>query len=176
MSRFFRLIAIPSVLLAGVLITVTACKIPAKEAPDSASTLEEKKPLTLRDKGANNVTLEATPATPEYLQEKGHPPEHIGFIITLHTSKTDLDLKIYDLVSLALLRDHLGRETPAIGWEPLSDETGHRSGILFFPARGREGQRVIRAEGFIELLVRNLAGTGERVLRWTPPLFPGKKC
>lgn len=181
MSHLLRLLA---VLLVGLPVLTAACGVPKQEAgqvtpgtgvpPPGAPTTEEAKPLTVRDKGEGGVTLEATPATREYLEAKQHPKEHIGFIVKLDSGRADL--MEYDLVSLSLLRDHLGRETPAIGWDPLSDAPGHRSGLLLFSARGRDGQRTIRPAGFLQLVVRNLAGVEERVLRWTPPLFPGEKC
>lgn len=82
------------------------------------------------------------------------------------------DLMVYDLVSLSVLRDSLGRQIAAIGWDALSDDSHHRSGVLFFPAGDSSGEATIPAEGWIELVVLYVADVPERVLRWTVPLFP----
>lgn len=145
-----------------------ATPVPATPTP----TPTPAKPITLRDSGEGHVTLEATPATREYLRVNGHPPEHIGFVVALDTHWGDVT--VYNLLSLSLLRDSEGRQTSPVGWDALSDDPHHRMGILLFAAHGADGQPTIPAEGWVELLVLYVADVPERVLRWTAPLFNGE--
>ncbi len=82
------------------------------------------------------------------------------FDISLDTHSGDLDG--YDLKELALLRDDAGNEYRPTSWG--SPPGGHhRSGKLTFAPLSPESATSTK---YIELVVRNVAGIEERVLRW----------
>lgn len=88
-----------------------------------------------------------------------------AFKIAMDTHSVDLDG--YDLSQLATLRTDQGVAVAPSAW---SAEKGghHRSGTLTFPAT-IDGKPVIApGTGWVELVVRNVAGVPERTFRWTP--------
>jgi len=87
------------------------------------------------------------------------------FTVTLDTHSVDLDG--YDLAQLTVLRVEDGREVQPRGWD--APKGGHhRKGTLSFPAIGEDGKAIVGPDtaGF-ELIIRDVAGVPERVLRWT---------
>lgn len=88
------------------------------------------------------------------------------FDVVMDTHAVDLDG--YNLTQLAVLRIDGGREVQPAGWD--APKGGHhREGTLTFPATAADGSPLI-APGTrtIELVIRDVAGVSERVLRWTP--------
>ena len=87
------------------------------------------------------------------------------FKVAMDTHSVDLDG--YDLGQLAVLRADDGRELQPSAWE--APKGGHhRAGTLTFPTTGDDGKAVVGRDtpGF-ELIIRDVAGVPERVLRWT---------
>lgn len=87
------------------------------------------------------------------------------FTVTLDTHSVDLDG--YDLAQLTVLRVEDGREVQPRGWDAPKGNH-HRKGTLSFPAIGEDGKAIVGPDtpGF-ELIIRDVAGVPERVLRWT---------
>lgn len=140
-----------------VLILTAACG-------GSASTTGTSAPLTVRDDGAGGVTVEATWVTSEHLAARGALQEAASrlpdgtILIHVKLDTHSVDLAQYDLAALASL-DFGGEATPALGYEPLSDEGHHREGVLAFAAREPEGP--------VSLVLREVAGVRERRLVWS---------
>ncbi len=87
------------------------------------------------------------------------------FTIALDTHSVDLDG--YDLAQLSVLRVEDGREVQPSAWD--APKGGHhRKGTLTFPTAGADGNDIVGpgTPGF-ELIIRDVAGVPERVLRWT---------
>lgn len=87
------------------------------------------------------------------------------FSINMDTHSVDLDG--YDLGPLALLRTDQGREVRPVAWE--APKGGHhRQGTLTFPALTANNMPLIEPNTrAIELVIRNVGGVSERILRWT---------
>ena len=87
--------------------------------------------------------------------------DSLVFNVAMNTHSVDLDQ--YDLGELAVLRDDRGNEYRAISWESASGGH-HRTGILTFPilpdslSQGKAG--------YLEIVIRDVAGIEERVLKW----------
>lgn len=83
----------------------------------------------------------------------------LAFQVAMDTHSVNLDA--YDLAKLAVLRNDRGETVRPASWE--APRGGHhRKGVLTFavPAKFVAGAR------FLELVVRDVAGVPERVLRW----------
>lgn len=87
------------------------------------------------------------------------------FTVSMDTHSVDLDR--YDLRQLAVLRTDQGQEIQPTGWD--APKGGHhREGTLTFPATTADGQPVVGPNTRnVELVIRNVAGVPERILRWT---------
>jgi hypothetical protein len=87
------------------------------------------------------------------------------FTVVMDTHAVDLD--VYDLRELAVLRTDRGREVQPAGWD--APKGGHhREGTLTFPTTGPDGnQWMTSSTRNLELVIRNVAGVPERVFRWT---------
>jgi len=82
----------------------------------------------------------------------------LTFEVSMDTHSEDLDG--YDLSKIAVLRDDTGKEYRPLTW--VSAPGGHhRSGTLTLPIPAGIGQAK-----YLELVIKNLADVGERVLRW----------
>lgn len=103
----------------------------------------------------NSVTIEATPQGKLMVGSK-----ELVFNVVMDTHSVDLD--VYDLTTLATLRDSQGRQFKAISWQ--SPKGGHhRSGTLGF----KNDQSLLQPDTkYIELLIKDVAKVPERVLRW----------
>ena len=87
-------------------------------------------------------------------EEKGS----LTFEVSMDTHSEDLDGD--DLSKLALLRDDTGKEYRPLSW--VSAPGGHhRSGTLTLPVPAGIGQAK-----YLELVIKDVAKVGERVLRW----------
>lgn len=100
---------------------------------------------------AGRVVIEVTP-----LKLDGTDGETLQFQVAMNTHSVDLS---FDLAQLALLRTDQGDEVAGLAWD--APRGGHHvSGILSFPA-------VDLAEvQWFEIVLRDVAGVPERVLRW----------
>ena len=87
------------------------------------------------------------------------------FAVVMDTHSVNLDA--YDLAQLAVLRTDQGLEIQPIGWDAPSG-SHHREGTLSFPSTAPDGSPLIGAgTTTVELVIRDVAGVPERVLRWT---------
>ncbi|MBI2861335.1 MAG: hypothetical protein HYX89_00790 [Chloroflexi bacterium] len=138
-------------LLAFILLALlTACSQPA--ASPSASPESDS---AVRTNQAGNVTIEARwQATAEGLV----------FAIVMDTHSVDLDG--YDLAQLATLRNGQGQEARPLAWD--APKGGHhRSGTLLFPKEDKTGRPIAEpGAGYLELVIRDMAGVPERTFRW----------
>lgn len=129
---------------------------------------------TKNDGGQGGVTAEATLLTPEYFKSIGKQAEasrydfgrYIIFKLSLDTHS--VDLSAYKPEISTILRNNTGNQLQAIQWLPESNDSHHRSGVLMF---SRDGAGLLEAK-YIELVVKDVAGIKERVLRWNTPI-PG---
>jgi hypothetical protein len=94
------------------------------------------------------------------------PGAGLIFDVVMDTHAVDLDG--YDLAQLAALRIDGAREIHPASWD--APKGGHhRQGKLTFPSTVGDGSPLITADTrTIELVIRDVAGVPERVLRWTP--------
>lgn len=164
MSRFIK----SSVL---ILIIVTAAGLVAgcssrfesvkdsEAAPVSAPAVSQVNASTSEPVQTNeggSVTFEV-----EWIEVKNPAAnDSLTFHVAMNTHSVDLD--DYDLGELATLRDDSGNEYQPVSWE--SEPGGHhRSGTLVFrlPDSLRQGRA-----GYVEVVIRNVAGIDERVLKW----------
>lgn len=113
-----------------------------------------------REQESNGITIQAVPQGKLLIGA-----QELIFDITMDTHSVNLD--VYDLASLATLRDNQGRAFKPASWK--APKGGHhRSGVLTF----RSEQPLLNPDTqYIELLIRDVADTPERVLRWE--LRPG---
>jgi Spy/CpxP family protein refolding chaperone len=135
------------------------------EQPQSAGqTAGMPQNLTQQDtQGA--VTVSATLLTPNRPREDGK----LAVQVKLDTHAVDLDQ--YQIEKLAVLRDGLGREIPAAGFESTSGSGHHREGMLTFPAIDASGKPVLSPEAkTLTLILRGIGGVSEREFRWPLPL------
>jgi len=88
----------------------------------------------------------------------------LPFAATMDTHSVDLD-KI-DLSKLATLRNDKGQQVAPTSWEAPAGGH-HRSGTLVFPATDSGKALVDPGTKYVELVIRDLAGVKERVLRWS---------
>lgn len=134
---------------------------PEAGSPPAAPKPSEFQPRnpTVADRGQGGVTVKATWVTSE---GKGSAnlelDRYLAFDLAMDTHSGSLSQ--YDLKRLSTLRDDRGKEAPPAGWQATSDDSHHREGVLRF-ARGLE-----QGSKYLELVIRDVAGVKERVLRW----------
>ncbi len=105
-----------------------------------------------------NVTIEITWENP---QDTTGP---LTFSVGMNTHSVDLDS--FDLGKLAVLRNDRGQEVKPQRWDAPSGGH-HRSGTLTFPSKDGSGQPMVGAgTKTLEIVIRDVAGVKERVLRW----------
>lgn len=154
---------IPLFLLLAVVIAAWGCGSP--EGPLSPDSGDSGQSLTQTDSGEGGISFQATIVTSEYMAERGHPPDHVGFLVRLDTHSGSLG--DYDLTALTELRDSAGGVELPSSWESMSDDSHHRSGLLSFKRNSSGATQEARQ---IELALRDVGGVSERVLRWAMPL------
>jgi hypothetical protein len=89
-----------------------------------------------------------------------------AFSVTMDTHSGSLDG--YDLAQLTVLRTASGQEVTPASWDAPSGGH-HRKGTLTFPGSGPDGTPLIGAgNGPVTVIIRDVAGVGERVFTWTP--------
>ncbi len=113
---------------------------------------------TTRTSEGGSVTIDVT------WEKSKESADVLTFAVGMNTHSVDLDR--YDLGKLAILRTDQGQEVKPGRWD--APEGGHhRSGVLTFPARDGSGRPVLGpGVGSFELVIRDVAGIKERVLRW----------
>ena len=130
----------------------------ARISPQVASTVAQGSQTSdqTQTSSAGNVTIKAT------WQGRSAGPI---FFVALDTHAVDLD--VYDLKQLVTLRVDGGQAVQPVSWD--APKGGHhRSGTLSFPAAAADGSPLISASTrTVELVIRDIAGVPERVLRWT---------
>ena len=82
------------------------------------------------------------------------------FNVSMGTHSVELDQ--YDLGRLAILLDDNGNEYAATSWDS-APGGHHREGVLHFPVPPSLTQKTT---DYIKLVIRDIAGVNERVLRW----------
>jgi hypothetical protein len=88
----------------------------------------------------------------------------LTFSVVMDTHSVNLDG--YDLSQLAVLRNERGQEVKAERWDAPSGGH-HRSGTLAFPGKDGSGTPILGSGSkAVELVIRDVAGVNERVLRW----------
>lgn len=118
--------------------------------------------LTAKDQGQGGITIKATwvvPGSPEAASVK--LDREIGFAVAMDTHSGDLGQ--YELAKISILRDDKGQVLKPLGWESTSEGSHHRAGILTFAKGTEQGSK------YLELVISNVGGAGERVLRWSLP-------
>lgn len=89
----------------------------------------------------------------------------IRFSVAMNTHSVELGQ--FDLAKLATLRTDAGKEVKPTAWQAPSGDGHHVSGTLTFPA-AVDGKPLIEpGTKYFEMIIRDVAGIKERVLRWT---------
>jgi hypothetical protein len=114
-------------------------------------------PARARTSEAGGVTVQAT-----YRGPMGDGK--IGVEVKLDTHSVPLDS--YPIEKLALLKNDAGDTVSALGWENAQSSGHHRSGLLAFPAAASGRPLVSQETRSLELILKDLAGVPERILRW----------
>lgn len=120
------------------------------------------KPLTAQDQGQGGITMKATwvvTGSPEASSIK--LDRELGFVVAMDTHSGDLGQ--YDLAKGSVLRDDKGKELQPLAWQSTSNDSHHRAGILTFQRGLEQGSK------YLELIVSNVGGAKERVLKWDLP-------
>ena len=91
---------------------------------------------------------------------KGIENDSLVLNISMNTHSVELDQ--YDLSKLTVLLDSNGLEYTATSWDS-APGGHHRMGVIRFPVPPSLTQKTTT---YIKLVIRNIAGVDERVLRW----------
>lgn len=98
--------------------------------------------------------------------------EDLLFEVAMNTHTVNLD--VYRMEDLSFLRDERGRVFKAKAWESPRGGGHHRFGIVRFPGRDRDGRPIIQKDDrYIEVIITEVGGVGERILRWELPIGMG---
>lgn len=127
--------------------------------------------------GAQAKAEEATPAAPQTLtNEAGGVTVQATYRSLIGDGKLGVDVKLdthsvpldsYPIEQLAFLRNDTGETIHALRWENPQGGGHHRSGLLTFPVADALGRPFIGPKTrYVELILKDLAGIPERVLRW----------
>jgi hypothetical protein len=114
----------------------------------SVETFGAAAPGTNRSDAGGGVTVKVT-----YLEQTAHESR---FSVVLDTHSVNLD--VYDVKSLSLMRDDTGLAMQPTGAEN-KGSGHHREIILTFPRPSLERK-------WLELVMKDIAGVKERVFRW----------
>ena len=125
--------------------------LPATAATAAASSAGPTNGVTQSSDGGS-VTIDV-----EWLGRDG---DRLSFAVTMNTHSVDLDE--YDLEELAVLRDDQDNEYRPESWDS-APGGHHRRGMLAFntPDSVESGEAAV-----VEMVIRDIAGVGERVLTW----------
>ena len=129
---------------------------PPKSAESGAAPVISGSPTRQNEGGS--VTIDVTWKNPT---DTSAP---IAFKVAMDTHSVDLD-KV-DLGKVALLRNDQGREVKPEAWDAPAGGH-HREGSLLFPSQDGSGSPMVGVGvKALELVIRDVAGVKERVLRW----------
>lgn len=150
----------------------------ASSAGGSANSQEGSESLTVKDQGEGNVEVTVTYVTPAYLEAQGQSDivssleldKNLAFVVALNTHS--VELSGYEVDKISYLRDENGKEYPALsGWLSPQDSGHHRSGIIRIANTDSSGEPILKPDAdYFELVIKDLAGVGERTFRWKLPL------
>jgi hypothetical protein len=88
------------------------------------------------------------------------------FSVGMDTHSGSLDG--YNLAQLAVMRTSSGQEVAPVSWAAPSGGH-HRKGTLTFPSTGPDGKPLMEAgSGPVTVIIKGVAGVGERSFTWTP--------
>lgn len=141
-------------LIAGATLLAACSSSSASPSPTSPSGSGSQAPTNglVQSSSGGSVTID--------VKWLGAQDGSLAFQVTMDTHSVDLDQ--YDLGKLVTLRDDAGNEYAPTAW--LSAPGGHhREGTLKFPVPESLTQGKARS---IQLVLRDVAGVGERVLQW----------
>lgn len=128
----------------------------AAAGPPGANPAAAESPTRSSRAAGIEVTITLLPPAEGSAEE----PERLRFRVSMDAHMGDL--MQYDLTRLTVLRTGEGVQVESgFVWEPDSESSHHRSGILWLP--GRRGG----STGSLELELKGLA-TASRIFRWTP--------
>lgn len=122
------------------------------QSPRSSSSLEEPINGWVQSDTGGRVTIDV-----EWTKTENGS---LVFDVAMNTHSVDLDQ--YDLGKLAVLRDDIGNEYHPVSWHSASGGH-HRKGTLAFPLPDSLDRRKI---AYFELILHDIAGVEERVLKW----------
>ncbi len=160
MSKFGKgsVIAISIIMLAVLVVGCSSRFVPQRErgayplSPSSGSSSHEPANGLVQSNTGGRVTIDV-----EWIKEKDGL---LIFDVSMNTHSVDLDG--YDLGGLAVLRDDMGNEYHPVSWDSAAGDH-HRRGTLTFPLPDSVSQEKAK---YIEMMIRDVAGIEERVLRW----------
>ncbi len=151
-------IALPLVIMV-ILVLVAGCSTGKDPQPSSSNT----PPAAGKD---SVVTLNGLTQTNaggaveiqvKWLADKN---DSLVFDVSMNTHSVDLDK--YDLKQLTVLHDSQGNEYQPLSWNSAAGGH-HRSGKLVFTVPGSLNEGGTK---FLHMVIRNVAGVGERSLEW----------
>jgi hypothetical protein len=160
--------AVPKVLLAAAAAAIVFALSTAAIAapPRYAYTSEARASATPKQQArAGGVTFAARLADGSFLRSKGVGEDLWGFTVSLDTHS--VNLSDIDIESRAVLRTGRGGELKPVAWRGVSEDSHHRSGLLLFSVEEAKKHGIESGSpGPLELVLRDVAGVKERVLRW----------
>lgn len=151
---------------AAVLLALVASSTPTGFAQAQVTRTDSQGGITVKATYITATYLKARPN--DALSGKVDLERTIVIAITLDTHSGDLSR--YDFVKNALLRNDRGQQVAPVRWIATADGAHHRSGGLVFPRADQAGKTFEPQAKIVELILRDLGGVSERVLRWTLPL------
>ncbi len=118
-----------------------------------------------REHEGGGVRVDVTLLNPEAI----YTGEDLLFEVAMNTHTVNLD--VYRMEDISFLRDERGRVFKAKAWESPKGGGHHRFGVLRFPGKDREGRPIVKeGDRYIEVVIRDVGGVAERVLRWDLPV------
>ena len=148
MTRFVKssLVAI-FILVAAVIAVGCSSPPPTSDGPNAQPTNG-----LVQSNTGGSVTIDV-----EWIKAKDG---YLVFNLAMNTHSVDLDQ--YDLGELAVLYDDAGNEYNPVSWDSAAGGH-HRQGTLTFPLPGSLSQGTAT---YVEVVIRDVAGINERVLKW----------
>jgi len=164
MTRFVKgSVLVTSILMVTVIVAGCSSRfVPQREEgayPPSASSSSSFNGPTnglVQSNAGGSVTIDV-----EWVVVENHVESNsLLFDVAMNTHSVDLDQ--YNLGELAVLRDDMGNEYHPVSWDS-APGGHHRRGTLTFPIPDSLSQGKAK---YVEILIRDVAGIKERVLKW----------
>jgi hypothetical protein len=151
----WAIVLVALAVVVGTVVSIVALFSPAQ--PANIAPAAAAPGVAAQTSEGGQVTIEATWRGPS-----------AGAVFDVVMSTHAVDLDGYDLTQLAVLRVNGAGEIHPANWD--APKGGHhRQGTLTFPTTASDGSALIGPDTrTIELVIRDIAGVPERVLRWTP--------